>query len=150
MTRTLLLGAGSLWLVLLAGCYSGPLGPRTSYTSAPPTQTGSPGNRPPVANQPGIGSGTASSVRVVPFAAISKNAMVQVQNGTAVRNGSAVRGGTQPLALLASNGQMIDGRSLTVNEAKPKEDRPRGGGGGGGGGGGYGGGGGGGGGGRRY
>ena len=38
MTRTLLLGAGSLWLVLLMGCYSGPLGPRTSYTSVPPTQ----------------------------------------------------------------------------------------------------------------
>ncbi len=52
-------------------------------------------------------------------------------------------------AIAGMNGQMIDGRSLTVNEAKPKEDRPRGGGGGGGGGGGYGGGGGGGGG-RRY
>ena len=63
-------------------------------------------------------------------------------------------------AATGMNGQMVDGRSLTVNEAKPKEDRPRGGGGGGGGGyggggggggrGGYGGGGGGGGGGRRY
>ena len=42
------------------------------------------------------------------------------------------------------NGKEIDGRALTVNEAKPREDRPRGGGfgggGGGGGGGGYGGG----------
>jgi RNA recognition motif-containing protein len=49
-------------------------------------------------------------------------------------------------AIAALNGQEIDGRTLTVNEAKPKEDRPRGGGGGyggGGGGGGYGGGGGG-------
>ena len=36
-------------------------------------------------------------------------------------------------AAAGMNGQMIDGRSLTVNEAKPKEDRPRGGGGGGGG-----------------
>lgn len=52
-------------------------------------------------------------------------------------------------AIAALNGQQHDGRALTVNEAKPKEDRPRGGGGGGGrreyggggGGGGYGGGG---------
>jgi RNA recognition motif-containing protein len=48
-------------------------------------------------------------------------------------------------AISALNGQEIDGRALKVNEAKPREDRPRGGGGGGGG---YGGGGGGGGGGR--
>jgi hypothetical protein len=47
-------------------------------------------------------------------------------------------------AISGMNGQMVDGRALTVNEAKPKEDRPRSGGGGGG----YGGGGGGGG--RRY
>ena len=55
-------------------------------------------------------------------------------------------------AISAQNGQQHDGRALTVNEAKPREDRPRGGGGGGyggggggrsGGGGGYGGGGGG-------
>jgi len=51
-------------------------------------------------------------------------------------------------AIAALNGQEHDGRALTVNEAKPREDRPRGGGGGGGGRGGYGGGGGGGGGGR--
>ena len=52
-------------------------------------------------------------------------------------------------AIAALSGQQHDGRALTVNEAKPKEDRPRGGGGGGGrreyggggGGGGYGGGG---------
>ena len=52
-------------------------------------------------------------------------------------------------AIAGMNGQMADGRALTVNEAKPKEARP---GGGGGGGGGYGGGGGrsGGGGGGRY
>ncbi len=41
-------------------------------------------------------------------------------------------------AIAGMNGQMADGRALTVNEAKPKEARP----GGGGGGGGYGGGGG--------
>ena len=48
-------------------------------------------------------------------------------------------------AIAALNGQQSGGRTLTVNEAKPREDRPRGGGGGGGGrsGGGYGGGGGG-------
>jgi RNA recognition motif-containing protein len=37
--------------------------------------------------------------------------------------------------IAALNGQDNDGRSLTVNEAKPREDRPRSGGGGGGGGG---------------
>jgi RNA recognition motif-containing protein len=46
-------------------------------------------------------------------------------------------------AIAALNGQDSGGRALTVNEAKPREDRPRGGGGGGGGRGGYGGGGGG-------
>ena len=46
-------------------------------------------------------------------------------------------------AIAALNGQELDGRALTVNEAKPREDRPRTGGGGGGGRGGYGGGGGG-------
>jgi RNA recognition motif-containing protein len=35
-------------------------------------------------------------------------------------------------AIAAVNGQQHDGRTLTVNEAKPREDRPRGGGGGGG------------------
>ena len=38
-------------------------------------------------------------------------------------------------AIAAMNGQEIDGRTLTVNEAKPREDRPRSCGGGGGGGG---------------
>ena len=32
--------------------------------------------------------------------------------------------------IAALNGQQVDGRALTVNEAKPREDRPRGGGGG--------------------
>src|SRR3954468_11965946 len=35
-------------------------------------------------------------------------------------------------AIAGVNGQQHDGRTLTVNEAKPREDRPRGGGGGGG------------------
>src|SRR5438046_1056525 len=39
-------------------------------------------------------------------------------------------GGDQAIA--AMNGASLDGRTLTVNEAKPREDRPRGGGGGGG------------------
>ena len=47
-------------------------------------------------------------------------------------------GGDQAIA--AMNGASLDGRTLTVNEAKPREDRPRGGGGGGYGGGGGGGG----------
>ncbi len=34
-------------------------------------------------------------------------------------------------AISALNGTMMGGRSLTINEAKPREDRPRGGGGGG-------------------
>ena len=38
-------------------------------------------------------------------------------------------------AIAALNGRDLDGRALTVNEAKPREDRPRTGGGGGGGGG---------------
>src|SRR5438105_1257875 len=46
-------------------------------------------------------------------------------------------------AIAAMNGAEVDGRTLTVNEARPKTDGPRGGGGGGGGRGGYGGGGGG-------
>jgi cold-inducible RNA-binding protein len=46
-------------------------------------------------------------------------------------------------ATKALHGREWEGRALTVNEARPREERPRGGGGGGGGGGGYGGGGGG-------
>src|SRR5262249_22409927 len=46
-------------------------------------------------------------------------------------------------AIAALNGAMFQGRTLTVNEARPREERPRNGGGGGGGRGGYGGGGGG-------
>src|SRR5688572_5502111 len=44
--------------------------------------------------------------------------------------------GEAQAAISALNGQEIDGRALTVNEAKPREERPRSGGGGGYGGGG--------------
>jgi RNA recognition motif-containing protein len=43
-------------------------------------------------------------------------------------------------AISQMNGKELDGRAMTVNEARPREERPRGGGGGGYGGGGYGGG----------
>jgi RNA recognition motif-containing protein len=39
--------------------------------------------------------------------------------------------GEAQAAIAALNGQQLDGRALTVNEAKPREDRPRSGGGGG-------------------
>jgi len=39
--------------------------------------------------------------------------------------------GEAEAAIAAMNGQEVDGRALTVNQAKPREDRPRGGGGGG-------------------
>lgn len=48
-----------------------------------------------------------------------------------IEMGSAEEGNK---AITAMNGQNIGGRALVVNEAKPREDRPRGGGGGGGGG----------------
>ena len=59
-----------------------------------------------------------------------------------VTMGSAAEG---QAAIDGLHGQQLDGRTLTVNEARPRDERPRGGGGGGGGygGGGYGGGGGG-------
>ncbi len=124
MTRTLLLGAGSLWLVLLAGCSSGPPGPRTTYTSAPPARTGLPGTRPPVANQPVISpTGAASSVKVVPFAAIPKHAMIQVQNGTPLGNGAQARNGVRPLALLAANERMIDGHSMPLIQSESQLPR---------------------------
>ncbi|HWP41575.1 MAG TPA: RNA-binding protein [Tepidisphaeraceae bacterium] len=38
--------------------------------------------------------------------------------------------GEAQAAIAAMNGQEVDGRALTVNQAKPREERPRGGGGG--------------------
>ena len=120
MTRTLLKGAIGLSLVLLAGCTSGPLGPRTAYTPVPPSRTGQPVSHPPIATQPVItptgmiGSGTTSSVRVISGAALPRHAMVQVQQGLQFGSQAALQTGIRPLAMLASNGQMIDGRPVPV------------------------------------
>jgi len=99
MTWTSNMRIGSLFLgLLILGCNTGPMGPGTSYRTVPPARTGAPDmGRPPIAGQP---MGTASSVQVVPFAALPAHAAMQAQNGA------------QPLAMLASNGQMIDGRSV--------------------------------------
>ena len=120
MTRTLLYGAIGLSLVLLAGCTSGPIGPRTAYTPVPPNRTGQPVSNPPIATQPVMtptgltGPGTASSVRIVPFAALPRHAMVQVQQGLYFGSQAAMQTGVRPLAMLASNGPMIDGRPMPV------------------------------------
>ena len=115
MTRMLLVGAGCFWFGLLAGCTTGPLGPRTTYSPIPPTQTGQPVSHPPVATQPVISpTGTASSVRVIPFAALPRYAMVQVQQGISFGSQAALPTGVRPFAMLASNDRLIDGRSLPV------------------------------------
>lgn len=107
MTWTLNMRRGSLVLaILIVGCNGGPMGPGTSFRTVPPARTGTPDGRPPVANQP-AGTGTASSIRVLPFATLPPHAAMQAQNG-----------GVRPLAMLASNGQLIDGRSV------PYLDRP--------------------------
>ena len=129
MTRTLLSGAIGLSLVLLAGCTSGPLGPRTAYTPVPPSRTGQPVSHPPIATQPVItptgliGSGSASSVRVIPGAALPRHAMVQVQQGLQFGSQAALQTGIRPLAMLASNGQMIDGRPMPVIDSAAQMPR---------------------------
>jgi len=129
MTRTLLSGAIGLSLVLLAGCTSGPLGPRTAYTPVPPSRTGQPVSHPPIATQPVItptgliGSGSASSVRVIPGAALPRHAMVQVQQGLQFGSQAALQTGLRPLAMLASNGQMIDGRPMPVIDSAAQMPR---------------------------
>lgn len=115
MTRMLLLGAGTLSLLVLAGCTSGPLGPRGAYRPTQPARTGQPVSRPPIAGQPVVApTSTASSVRVVPFAALPRHAMVQLQQGLQVGGRSAFQTGVRPLGLLASNERLIDGRSLPL------------------------------------
>ncbi len=101
MTWTLNTRTGSLvlaMLMLVLGCNGGPMGPGTSFRTVPPTRTGAP-NSAPIANQP-MGP-AVSSVQVLPFATLPPHASMQAQN-------NAVR----PLAMLASNDQMIDGRSM--------------------------------------
>lgn len=102
MTWTLNLRTGCIVLAMLVvGCNSGPTGPGTSYRTVPPARTGAPGGAPPIAIQP-AGPGTAS-MQVLPFATLPPYATAQTQNG-----------GVRPLALLASNDQMIDGRSMPM------------------------------------
>ncbi|MFO1041106.1 MAG: hypothetical protein U0941_04925 [Planctomycetaceae bacterium] len=101
MTWTLKSRTGCIVLAMLVvGCNSGPTGPGTAYRTVPPARTGAPGGGPPIAIQP-AGPGTAS-MQVVPFAALPPYATAQNQNGV------------RPLALLASNDQMIDGRSVPM------------------------------------
>ena len=86
--------------IVALGCNSGPMGPgTTSSRTVPPARMGAPTGTAPIATQP-YGMGTASATQVLPFATLPPHA-IQAQNG-------AVR----PLAVLASNGQLIDGRSI--------------------------------------
>ena len=94
--------SGLVLAVLVAGCYGGPTGPGMSYRTLPPARTGAPGGNPPIAIQPG-GPGTAASLQVLPFATLPPHAALQAQHG-----------GVRPLAMLASNGQMIDGRPVPL------------------------------------
>ena len=81
-----------------------------------------------------------------PFGAVSEATVIIDRETGKSRGFGFVEMSTQDeanKAIAEFNGKDVDGRALTVNEAKPREERPRGGGfgGGGGGGGGYGGGG---------
>ncbi len=102
MTWTLNKRISSLVLAMLVlGCNGGPMAPGTSARSVPAARTGAPDGRPPIANQPLGTPGTTSSVQMLPFATLPSHAVMQAQNG-----------GVRPLAMLASNGQTIDGRSV--------------------------------------
>lgn len=91
----------SFALAMLAiGCNSGPMGGGPSSYNVPPTRTGAPTSQPPIATQPMLSPAT-TSVRVLPYATLPPHASMQAQNG-----------GIRPLAMLASNDQMIDGRSM--------------------------------------
>lgn len=101
--------SASVWLLLMTGCSSTPWGSR--YSSVPPNRTGTPATRPPIATRPGQ---TASSVKIVPYAAIPRHAMVPVQTGIPVASGMRIRSETPALAQLAANEQTIDGRSVPL------------------------------------
>ena len=109
MTRKFIIGIGGFGLILLfVSCSVGPRSPNTSYRSAvPPSRTVSPDGRPPIANQP-LNNGAASSMQVVPFATLPPHAVMQAQSGV------------RPLAIVAANDRMIDGRSLPMmNHSSP-------------------------------
>ena len=124
MTRTLLKGAIGLSLVLLAGCTSGPLGPRTAYTPVPPSRTGQPVSHPPIATQPVItptglnGSGTTSSVRVIPGAALPRHAMVQVQQSLQFGSQAALQTGIgRPSIIWPFDASIANGRMPVCSAA---------------------------------
>ncbi|MDB5347211.1 MAG: hypothetical protein JWP89_5588 [Schlesneria sp.] len=99
MTGTFTMRLSFMLALLTMGCSSGPMGGPSSY-NVPPTRTGAPQSQAPIATQPMM-SPTTTSVRVLPFATLPPHASMQAQNG-----------GVRPLAMLASNDQMIDGRSM--------------------------------------
>jgi cold-inducible RNA-binding protein len=70
-----------------------------------------------------------------PYGAVSSAQLITDRDTGRSKGFGFVEMGSGPeadAAINGMNGQMIDGRALTVNEAKPKTDRPRTGGGGGG------------------
>jgi hypothetical protein len=117
MCTARLYGLASLLTLVGLGCNSGPMGPNTTYRTAPP-QTGNPVpvGQPPIASQPNLSpTGANSSVRVVPFAALPPHAIQQTQLQQVQLQQIQIQqaqNGVRPLGVFASNGQMIDGRSM--------------------------------------
>lgn len=111
MTWTLKTRLGSIAVALLVlGCNGGP---GTTYRTVPAgTGPGAASGRPPIAGQPYGATGTVTSVQVLPFATLPPYAATQAQNG-----------GVRPLAMLASNDQMIDGRSLPMIDRSAQSPR---------------------------
>ncbi len=121
MTRMLLLGAGILWLVWGVGCSNGLMGPRMPHASGRPPQMVAPPSRHPIASQPTLAPGqAASSIRVLPFAALPPYTVVQTQNGLMASGGFAIQGGPQTLNLLAANGHFVDGRPVPLLQRETK------------------------------
>lgn len=96
---------------LIMGCNGGPMGPGAAYRTVPPARTGAPVSSPPIATQPGSG---VSSVQVLPFATLPPHATATLQ----------AQNGVRPLALLAANDQMIDGRSVPYMTRSAQIPRP--------------------------
>ncbi len=81
---------------------------------------------------------TESSLRSLfePFGSVQSCSVIMDKFTNKSRGFAFIEMGSQDeanRAIAEMNGKNCDGRALTVNEAKPREDRPRGGGGGGGG-----------------